>query len=246
MLAASIFAIALLAGTSPAASRGFVEITGGTFQSTVRYDGDDGKRSVAAFAIATHAVTVREFDEFVRTYPQWARDRVPSLLADSGYLANWSHANPDAPATHVSWFAADAYCKSIGMRLPDWDEWEYVAAADATRGDARGDNTWLRRTFEDGTPRAMDARSGASANIHGVSGMHGATWEWVGDYATLMGDADKRGAENGDRLQFCGATGLSFANRDDYATLKRVALLSAMEPRSTLGNLGFRCARSTP
>jgi len=246
MLAASIFAIALLAGTSPAASGGFVAIAGGPFQSTVRYDGDDGKRSVAAFAIASRAVTVREFDGFVRTHPQWARDRVPSLLADSGYLANWPSADADSPVTHVSWFAADAYCKSIDARLPDWAEWEYVAAADATRTDARSDVAWRGRTFQDGTPRAMDARSGANANIHGVSGMHGATWEWVGDYATLMGDADKRGAENGDRLQFCGATGLSFANRDDYATLKRVALLSAMEPRSTLGNLGFRCARSTP
>jgi formylglycine-generating enzyme required for sulfatase activity len=76
--------------------------------------------------------------------------------------------------------------------------------------------------------------------------MHGTAWEWVGDYATLLGEADKRGTEDGDRLQFCGATGLTFANRDDYAVLKRVALLSAMQPRSTLGNLGFRCARSTP
>ncbi|WP_206858267.1 formylglycine-generating enzyme family protein [Lysobacter changpingensis] len=257
MLAASILATALLAATAPAvqaepAGR-FVEIPAGEIRSTVRYEGDNGTRDVAAFELSVRAVTVAEFETFVRTHPQWKRGQVPSLLADAGYLSNWRDADDagdavreDAPVTHVSWFAADAYCKSIGARLPDWPEWEYVAAADAARHDARGDAAWRARTFDDGTPRAMDARPGALPNAYGVSGMHGAAWEWVGDYATLLGDADKRGSDDGDRLQFCGATGLSFANRDDYAILKRVALLSAMEPRNTLGNLGFRCARSSP
>ncbi|HEY1140004.1 MAG TPA: formylglycine-generating enzyme family protein [Lysobacter sp.] len=250
MLAHVFIAASLLAATPPAVSNGFVQIPAGEIRSTLRYEGDDGKRRVATFAMSSRAVTVDEFVHFVRAHPQWSRGRVPALLADSGYLSNLSDAgtapHADAPVTHVSWYAADAYCKSIGARLPDWAEWEYVAAADSTRTDARGDATWRARTFDDGTPRAMDARTDAAANAYGVSGMHGTAWEWVGDYATLLGDADKRGSDDGDRLQFCGATGLSFANRDDYATLKRVALLSAMEPRSTLGNLSFRCARSSP
>jgi len=252
MLAVPIIATALLATTPPAVHPEFVAIPAGEIRSTVRYEGDDGKRRVAAYAMSPRAVTVREFEAFVRAAPQWKRDRVPSLFADSGYLSGWRGAgdsgvvHDDAPVTHVSWFAADAYCRSIGARLPDWIEWEYVAAADATHRDARSDTRWRARTFDDGTPRAMDAGAGAVANWYGVSGLHGVAWEWVGDYATLLADADKRGSDDGDRLQFCGATGLSFANRDDYAILKRVALLSAMEPRSTLGNLGFRCARSSP
>lgn len=253
MLAASIVATALLAAMPPAASHGFVAIPAGEFRSTVRYEGDGGQRSVAAFALSSQAVTVRDFERFVHANPQWKRGQAPRLLVDAGYLSNWRSADTagdevrdDAPVTHVSWFAADAYCKSVGARLPDWAEWEYVAAADANRRDARTDPAWLARTFVDGTPRAMDARPDALPNAYGVSGLHGAVWEWVGDYATLLGDADKRGSDDGDRLQFCGATGLSFANRDDYAVLKRVALLSAMQPHSTLGNLGFRCARSTP
>ncbi len=253
MLNASMMGLVLLAAMPPADAQAFVDIPAGEFRSTVRYEGDDNLRRVAAFGMSSRAVTVAQFESFVQEHPQWRRDRAPSLLADAGYLAGWRHADaagdampPHAPVTHVSWFAADAYCKSKGARLPDWTEWEYVAAADAGRRDARRDPAWLARTFDDGTPRAMDARPGAMPNAYGISGMHGSVWEWVGDYATLLGDADKRGSEDGDRLQFCGATGLSFANRDDYAVLKRVALLSAMQPRSTLGNLGFRCARSSP
>lgn len=243
----------LLAATPPATANDFVAIPAGEFRSTVRYGDGDEARAVAAFSVSRNTVTVAEFQDFVQANPQWRRDTVPSLLADRGYLANWQHpdaagtvVDPNAPVTHVSWFAADAYCKSVGARLPGWSEWEYVAAADAARRDARGDPAWRARSFADGTPHAMDARPGATPNAYGVSGLHGRVWEWVDDYSTLLGDADKRGAEDGDRLQFCGATGLSFANRNDYAVLKRIALLSAMEPRSTLGNLGFRCARSSP
>ncbi|WP_342316860.1 formylglycine-generating enzyme family protein [Lysobacter sp. FW306-1B-D06B] len=226
----------------------FAVVPGGMYRSTVRYEGDERLRRVDGFAMQRRAVTVREFEAFVRVQSQWRRDRVPSLLADSAYLAHWRQADaagqaPETPVTQVSWFAADAYCASIGARLPDWTEWEFAAAADATRRDARGDAAWRARLLDDGTPRGIDARPGAPANAYGVSGLHGANWEWVGDHASLLGDSDKRGSDDGDRLRFCGATGLSFADRDDYAVLKRVALLSAMAPRSTLGNLGFHCVR---
>ncbi len=253
MLTSTTLWLVLLATSSPAApSAAYVEISGDAFRSTIRYEGNDGDREVADFALMQHAVTNGEFQAFVRQHPQWRRDRVPALFADSGYLSHWHAADApapydaDAPATHVSWFAADAYCKAQQARLPDWAEWEYAAAADPQRRDARSDPAWRSRLFADGTPRAVDAAHDAPANAYGIHGLHGASWEWVGDFATLLADSDKRGADDGDRLQFCGATGLSFNNRDDYAVLKRVALLSAMQPRSTLGNLGFRCARSRP
>jgi len=245
--------LVLLATSPPAAPAAtYVEIAGGAFRSTIRYEGNDGNSAVANFALMQHAVSNREFQAFVMQHPQWRRDRVPALFADSGYLSHWQAADApdpldaDAPAIHVSWFAADAYCKAQQARLPDWAEWEYVAAADPLRRDARDDPTRRSRLFADGTPHAVDAGRDAPGNAYGIHGLHGASWEWVGDFSTLLGDSDKRGGDDGDRLQFCGATGLSFNNRDDYAVLKRVALLSAMQPRSTLGNLGFRCARSRP
>ncbi|UNK49418.1 formylglycine-generating enzyme family protein [Lysobacter sp. S4-A87] len=253
MLTSTTLWFVLLATSSPATSQAtYMEIPGAAFRSTIRHEGNDGNRVVADFALMQRAVSNREFQAFVQQHPHWRRDRVPALFADSGYLLHWRAAgapeplDADRPVTRVSWFAVDAYCKAQQARLPDWAEWEYVAAADTQRHDARHDPAWRKRLFADGTARAVDAAGDSPANAYGVHGLHGASWEWVGDFSTLLGDSDKRGADDGDRLQFCGATGLSFNNRDDYAALKRVALLSAMQPRSTLGNLGFRCARSRP
>jgi len=62
----------------------------------------------------------------------------------------------------------------------------------------------------------------------------------------LLGGGDRRGRDDGDALQYCGASAMAFNDPADYGAVKRFVLLSALTPAATLGNLGFRCARSQP
>ena len=39
---------------------------------------------------------------------------------------------------------------------------------------------------------------------------------------------------------------LSVSDRENYAVLMRVAMLSSLEARDATANMGFRCARSSP
>lgn len=244
---------ALLALPSMAADTGYVEVEGGRFRSSVKYEESVDAIDVATFEMMARPVSNAEFAAFVKQHPQWRRDRVPALLSGPGYLSNWQSADapgdalePDAPAVQVTWYAADAYCRQQGARLPTFLEWEYAASADATRPDARGDVRWRMQQLQDGTPHAIDAARDAAPNFHGLYQMHGAIWEWSEDFSSLMAGTDRRGDEDGDRTQFCGATALAFNDRDQYATVKRFAILSALRAGNTLGNLGFRCARSQP
>ena len=75
-------------------------------------------------------------------------------------------------------------------------------------------------------------------------------WEWVDDFNALMVSADNREQGDPDLLKFCGAGAVSMQDRDHYAVLMRIAMLSSLQGADVTGNLGFRCVRpaagSTP
>lgn len=207
---------------------------------------------IAPFGLRTTPVTAGEYLAFVRAHPEWQRDRVAAVFADKRYLIDWRDATrfaadgaADRPQTNVSWFAAKAFCESEGARLPTWLEWEYAAAADDTRLDARADPQWRRRilAWYERPTAALLPNVGGPANAHGVRDLHGAVWEWVDDFNALFIAGDSRTQGDPDALKFCGAGAISVIDRDSYAVLMRIALLSSLSAADTTSNLGFRCAR---
>jgi formylglycine-generating enzyme required for sulfatase activity len=216
-------------------------------------DGRPGK--VAPFAIQKHPVTNGDFLAFVQAHPQWRRDRVASVFADARYLSQWptsttpgNAAQAAQPVVNVSWFAAQAYCKAKGARLPTWREWEYVAAADETRRDARRDPGWRERilAWNSRAASGLLPRAGLQApNAYGVQDIHGVVWEWTDDFSSLLVSGDNRNQGDGDRAKFCGAESLSMTDRENYAVVMRVSMLSSLEARDTTSSLGFRCAKDS-
>ncbi len=207
---------------------------------------------VAAFRLDRVPVTNARFLGFVRSHPEWRRDRVPRLLADQDYLSHWSQpddlgasARPDQLVTRVSWFAARAFCASEGRRLPDWSEWELAAAADDSHADARNDPAWRERMlawYSQPATRPLEPVGQSTPNVYGVQDLNGLIWEWVEDFGALMMSADSREQGDPDRLRFCGAGALSAADRENYPMLMRIAFLSSLSGSATSRDLGFRCA----
>lgn len=245
----------LMAVLSPGAAAGeFVRLPGKpAFTSILKYADSDGKVAIAPFELMAVPVTNAQFLAFVVTHPEWRRGTAPSVFAEARYLSHWSGplslgtaAEAAQPVTHVSWFAARAYCEASNARLPTWSEWEYAAAADATRADARRDPAWRDRilSWYAKPANAPLGRVGQGLpDLHGVHDLHGLVWEWVDDYAATLVSADNRNQADPDLLRFCGAGALATDDRENYAVLMRIAMLSALEANNTTGSLGFRCAR---
>jgi sulfatase modifying factor 1 len=62
----------------------------------------------------------------------------------------------------------------------------------------------------------------------------------------MLVSGDSREQKAQDRLKFCGAGAIGMDDRENYAVLMRVAMLSALEADDVTANLGFRCAVSKP
>jgi formylglycine-generating enzyme required for sulfatase activity len=246
--------IAALWCASASASE-YVNLPGGRFESvlpqgplpTVATPVD-----VTPFRMRNVPVTVAEFEAFVSAHPEWRRGNAPSLYADARYLLDWATPTaagasrlPASPVINVSWFAATAYCESEDARLPTWIEWEYAAAADESRTDARSDPAWRRRIlawYERPGAAPLDA-VGSAPNAYGVSDLHGLVWEWVEDFNALFIAGDSRTQGDPDLLKFCGSGALNIIDRDSYAVLMRIALLSSLNGADTTSTLGFRCVK---
>ena len=244
--------VALLAGVSfDAGAADYVDVPGGTFASVLPADAKNADVVVAPFKIRREPVTNAEFLAFVKAHPEWRRDRVARVAAESRYLSQWGadevigpEALPEQPVTQVSWFAAEAFCESEGARLPTWNEWEITAAADATRADARSDAAWRESILTwYSQPNHTLGIVGGAPNFYGVRDVQGLVWEWVDDFNALLVAADSRDQNDPDRLKFCGAGALNLRDRNNYAVLMRVAMLSSLKGADTTANLGFRCAK---
>ena len=192
----------------PAAPEGMVLIPAGEFQmgSNAPEAQDDEQPVhtvyVDAFYMDKHEVTNAQYKQFVDANPQWGKDGFDRNLSGNAYLDKWigntyPTGTEDHPVVFVSWYAAVAYSKWSGKRLPTEAEWEYAArgglsgkkypwgaaAPDGTQcnfADASVDVDWSDKSVNDGYTLTAPVGS-YPANGYGLYDMAGNAYEWCLD-----------------------------------------------------------------
>jgi formylglycine-generating enzyme required for sulfatase activity len=208
---------------------------------------------VAPFRLDVRPVTNAEFLAFVTAEPRWRRSQIPALFADAGYLAEWAgdlelgpQAPADAPVVRVSWFAARAYAKWRGARLPTTAEWERAASVGFTTADGASEpayRAFVLDWFARPNPSPWPAAGRGRPNFLGVRDLTGLVWEWVSDFNTALVTGESRADTGLDRDLFCGAGSVGSRDVADYAAFMRLGFRSSLSARYVVPNLGFRCAR---
>jgi formylglycine-generating enzyme len=246
----------------PAHAAGGGEGAGGGDPTTVRipagshlplYANAGARIPVASFEIDRFPVTRADYLAFVTANPAWRRSRVNRAFASPQYLAGWrgdlaagGAGDARRPVTHVSWFAARAYCAVQGKRLPTTVEWEHVAAASGAARDASRDPAFIAGVLRTYTTRRFPAApvGGSAPNRYGVHHLHDRTWEWVEDFNSVLVSHDSRGTAGSDRKMFCAAGAIGATDPGNYPAFLRYGFRAGLEGRAATPTLGFRCARS--
>ncbi|HNM35003.1 MAG TPA: formylglycine-generating enzyme family protein [Chitinophagaceae bacterium] len=229
-----------------------VYIPGGEYKPF--YGSDSTLVKVPAFLLDERAVTNQEFLAFIKLNPAWRKSVIKRIYADTSYLNNWVNdttlpkdAKLDAPITNISWFAAKAFAKSIGKRLPTLDEWEYVAMADKTTANARSKPTYSNEILDLYLQknRQYNAVKQSAPNYWGVYNMFDLIWEWTDDFNSVLTTGDSRSGQYDDKNLFCAASATSATDIMNYAAFMRFALRGSVKANFAIANLGFRCAKDT-
>ena len=216
--------------------------------------------SVGDFYLDKNLVTSANFKKFTDANPEWQPGHVSSELDNGNYLKHWAVADSllkkgDHPVVNVNWYAAMAYCRWEGKRLPTESEWEYAA-----RGGGDGMFPWgnempdrTRANFA-GTEGGTSAVGKYPANRYGLFDMAGNVWQFLedewGPYPSSRPTPQKSPAvgekhflEGTDFLQIRSRRVIRGGSYEGAAVNLWVEYRDSHPPNGSREFVGFRCAK---
>ena len=79
-------------------------------------------------------------------------------------------------------------------------------------------------------------------NVYGIRGLHDGPWEWVEDFNSVLVSDDSRGSGARSHQLYCASAAIGAADPRNFPAFLRYAVRAGATPRTSLENLGFRCA----
>jgi formylglycine-generating enzyme required for sulfatase activity len=217
--------------------------------------------ALAPFYLDVYPVTNRQFKTFLRAQPQWSAARLAARYHNGEYLRHWHGEDypaslADHPVVYVSWYAALAYARWAGKRLPTEAEWEFAARgglADAEFPWGAGPVTPRHANYAAGGLGGTTAVGAYPPNDYGLYDLAGNVWEycldeWQADFYAASPLTNP--VAGGDWLmgdEFLDVTTRRVIRGGSWAGAPinlRVAYRDSHPPCGAGAHVGFRCARS--
>ena len=229
------------------------EITAATPRHTV---------SLNEFYIDPYEVTNAQFKAFIDANPEWRKDNIPNEYHNGNYLKLWDgndypKGRAHHPVVYVSWYAAMAYAKWVGKRLPTEAEWERAARGGiAHKRYVWGNSRDPARANYGYYGKYTRSVGSYLPNGYGLHDMGGNVWELCLDeynknfYRRSPKENPVAGVSDIEALMadFTSVQTKRVSRGGSWNTPgpARVATRGSDAPTNTNGWLGFRCAKSAP
>jgi formylglycine-generating enzyme required for sulfatase activity len=203
-------------------------------------------------------VTNAQFKSFTDANAEWRPGRIARKLDNGNYLRHWTTAaeltmRADHPVVNVNWYAAVAYCRWRGKRLPSEAEWEYAARGGLNALFPWGDDP-VDKTHANSATSRLGTTSPVGtypANRYGLFDMAGNVWEFLVDEWTPYSSMPQKNPVAGDS-RFLDATAfLKVKTRrvirggsfDGAPVNLWVEYRDSHPPTGSREFVGFRCAK---
>ncbi len=210
------------------------------------------------FYIDKYLVTNAQFKSFTDANAEWRPGRIARKLDNGNYLRHWTTAaeltmRADHPVVNVNWYAAVAYCRWRGKRLPSEAEWEYAARGGLNALFPWGDDP-VDKTHANSATSRLGTTSPVGtypANRYGLFDMAGNVWEFLVDEWTPYSSMPQKNPVAGDS-RFLDATAfLKVKTRrvirggsfDGAPVNLWVEYRDSHPPTGSREFVGFRCAK---
>ena len=189
----AVLGLLLLAQACMHADRSVVRVRGGTFAMGIDSAKIPGLEQIFGISdgrlfadeVPRHLVTVDDFelDATLVTNAQFKRFTEANPQWEATGIAAASKAKADHPVVEVTWYAAVAYCRWDGKRLPTEAEWEIAARGGRDAlfpwGDEPVDAT--RANFSGSGRKTTSPVRSYPPNGYGLFDMAGNVWQFLAD-----------------------------------------------------------------
>ena len=213
--------------------------------------------TISSFYLDKYEVTNVQFQKFILTHPEWRPARIAKQFHNGNYLKGWTgddfpKGKAKHPVVNVSWYAAVAFCQSLGKRLPTEAEWEFAARGGLREpifpwGDALADKR--RANYAGSNLNATTPVGSYPANGYGLFDMAGNVWEFMADEWGPYSDQSQTNPVAGGNLfldqSFLAVTTRRVIRGGSYAGAPlnlRVTYRDSHPPDGAREFVGFRCA----
>jgi sulfatase modifying factor 1 len=210
------------------------------------------------FYIDECPVTNAQFKSLTDAHPEWQPDRIPRELDNGNYLKHWKKpgaltTQANHPAVNVNWYAAVAYCRWAGKRLPTETEWEHAA-----RGGRNGLFPWGNQPADGSRANFSGSGLGTTspvgkypANGYGLFDMAGNVWQLLADEWKPYSSTPQKNPVAGGNLFLDGAAFLNVKTRrvirggsfGGVPVNLWVEYRDSHPPDGSRDFVGFRCAK---